>query len=217
VVRLTRRECAQPEMQEVTHPISASALRAIAHGAAELYLGGGNEAARQAAQLMKAARLERPSDPSRSLDVLRYLPSVALPGVSEEFGRLVRTLGPKLPWTDRGFELPEGIRGRNAYAELMGPSGPMISDDCRFGFYLQAPNCLYPVHCHAAEEFYYLLSGSAEWCLDGAQTFVPPVPGLIHHRPWQLHEMRTGPSPLLAMWIWTGDISYSTYAIRECS
>ena len=195
------------------HPLPASALRDIVRGAADLYLLSGNEAAAKAAQLMKASLPERPVDPPRPLDVLKHLRSVVLPCLGEDFGGLVRNSTPWLPWTDRGFGLPPGIRGRNAYAELIGPSGPMVSDECRFGFYLQAPDCLYPAHSHAAEEFYYILSGSAEWRVGVAGTFVPRVPDLVHHHPWQLHEMRTGQSPLLAMWIWTGDISYSTYSI----
>ena len=188
-------------------------MRDIAHGAAELYLCSGNEAAAKAAQLMKTSLPERLTDPPRPLDVLRHLQSIVLPCLSQDFGSLVRNSAPTLPWTDRGFGLPPGIRDRNAYAELIGPSGPMVSDECRFGFYLQAPDCLYPAHSHAAEEFYYILSGSAEWRLGEAETFVPDVPDLVHHLPWQSHEMRTGQSPLLAMWIWIGDIRYSTYSI----
>lgn len=202
---------------DLNHPIPRSALRDIVYGAAELYLSGGNKAAAHAAKLMKAAQPEKPVEPPQALDVLSHLQSVALPALGKEFVSLVRRWASNLPWTDRGFGLPNGIRGRNAYAELMGPEGPMVSDECRFGFYLQAPDCLYPAHSHAAEEFYYVLSGSVEWRIDGALTFVPSVPGLVHHLPWQMHQMRTGQSPLLAMWIWTGDIRHSTYSIREPS
>lgn len=195
--------------------ISLSTLHDIADEAAALYICSGNEAAADAAQLMKAASPGKPVDAPRALDVLEHLQSIAIPRLGRNFGSLVQNSLSSLPWTDRGFSLPDGIRGQNAYAELIGPTGPMISDQCRFGFYLQAPNCLYPAHSHAAEEFYYILSGSAEWRLDEDEIFMPPVPDLIHHLPWQKHEMRTGHAPLLAMWIWTGDIGYSTYSIRS--
>jgi hypothetical protein len=42
------------------------------------------------------------------------------------------------------------------------------------------------------------LSVTAEWRLDGTGSF---------------HEMRTCQFPLLAMWVWIGDIRLSTYSI----
>lgn len=197
----------------MNHRLPVSAVHDIARGAAELFLGSGNEAAANAARLMRAASFATPADPPRPLDVLKHLQSIDSPCLGQAFDCVIRKLAAGLPWTDRGFRLPDEIDGRNAYAELIGPTGPIHSDECRFGFYLQAPDCLYPAHSHAAEEVYYILSGSAEWRLSGTETFVPSVPGLVHHLPWQLHEMRTGQSPLLAMWVWTGDIRYSTYAI----
>lgn len=170
--------------------------------AAGLYSATGNVRAAEAAELMRAAVPERAADPPQALPVLSHLPSVAMP--HELAG---------LPWTDGGFSLPDSIRGLNAYAELVGPVGPVVSAKCRFGFYLQAPDCLYPPHSHAAEELYLLLGGSAEWQLDESEPFLPPTPGLVHHMPWQKHAMRTGTSPLLALWVWLGDISYGTYSI----
>jgi hypothetical protein len=166
--------------------------------AADLYRATGNARATEAARLMRAAAPEKPADPPQALPVLRYLPRHELAG---------------LPWTDGGFALPASIKGRNAYAELVGPEGPVVSAKCRFGLYLQAPDCLYPPHSHAAEELYLLISGSAEWQLDDSNPFTPPGSGLVHHLPWQKHAMRTGASSLLALWAWLGDISYGTYSI----
>lgn len=177
-------------------------LRDLIGWAGDLYGATGNARAAEAAKLMRAAVPERPADPPQALPVLSHLPSIAMP--HELAG---------LPWTDGGFSLPAVIKGRNAYAELIGPEGPVVSDNCRFGFYLQAPDCFYPPHSHAAEEFYLLLSGSAEWQLDDSSSFTLPSPGLVHHRPWQKHAMRTGTSPLLALWVWLGDIRYGTYSI----
>lgn len=177
-------------------------LRDLIDSAAELYLATGNARAAEVAKLMRAAVPERPADPPQVLPVLSHLPSIVM---QHELANL--------PWTDGGFSLPDPIRGHNAYAELIGPEGPFLSAKCRFGFYLQAPDCFYPPHSHAAEEFYLLLSGSAEWQLDDSRSFTPPSPGLVHHQPWQKHAMRTGASPLLALWVWLGNISYGTYSI----
>lgn len=182
-------------------------LQALVDAAADLYLATGNRTAIQAAELIRSASPQKPADPPRALAVLAHLRSIAVPQLAMGDG------GSELPWTDGGFAMPAAIRGRNAYAELVGPEGPLLSSQCRFGFYLQAPDCLYPAHSHAAEELYLLLSGSAKWQLDGSETFVPPSPGLVHHLPWQKHAMRTGPTPLLALWVWLGDINYATYSI----
>jgi hypothetical protein len=181
-------------------------LRNLIAGAADLYLASGNEVAAQVARLMRSAVPQRPCDPPQVLPILDLLPSIMLPGLDAD-------IVPKLPWTEGGFILPDEIRGRNAYAELIGPEGPLRGDEIRFGFYLQAPDCLYPAHSHAAEELYLILSGAVDWRLDGVESFVPPIPGLVHHMPWQRHEMRTRQFPLLAMWAWIGDISFSTYSI----
>lgn len=182
-------------------------LRELVDAAADLYLATGNRIAGHAAELIRSASPQRPADPPRALAVLSHLPSIAVPRLAVDDGLS------RLPWTDGGFALPEGIRGRNAFAEVVGPDGPFRCAQCRFGFYLQAPDCLYPAHSHAAEELYLILSGSVEWQLDESGPFIPPCPGLVHHRPWQKHAMRTGATPMLALWVWLGDISYATYSI----
>ena len=188
-------------------------LEALVATASDLYLASGNRMAAQAAELMRVASPLRPADPPQALAVLTHLSSIVLPPFEAESTAVLRDNAPHLPWTEDGFVLPAAIQGRNAYAELIGPEGPLLSSQCRFGFYMQAPNCFYPAHSHAAEELYMILGGSAEWWVDGGERFVPPVLGLVHHRPWQKHAMRTGSSPLLAMWVWLGDIRYSTYSI----
>jgi hypothetical protein len=188
-------------------------LEAFVAAAADLYLASGNEMAAQAAELMRQATPLRLADAPLALPVLAHLGSIALPPFEAEDSALLADSAAHLPWTEDGFVLPAAIQGRNAYAELIGPEGPLLSSQCRFGFYLQAPDCLYPEHSHAAEELYMILSGSAEWSVDVTERYVPPVLGLVRHRPWQKHSMRTGRLPLLAMWVWLGDIRYSTYSI----
>lgn len=182
-------------------------LRGLVGAAADLYSATGNGTAMRAAELIRSATPRAVADPPQALPILAHLRSVAVPQLATGADMV------RLPWTNGSFALPAAIRGRNAYAELVGPEGPLFSPHCRFGFYLQAPDCLYPAHSHAAEELYLLLSGSAEWQLDDSAAFISSSPGLVHHLPWQTHAMRTGPSPLLALWVWLGDISYATYSI----
>src|SRR5262249_39036703 len=106
-------------------------LRDVIGAAADLYLATGKPLAVQAAGLMRLAEPRKPPNPPQALSVLRHLQPV-LPALLTMPHDLAQ-----LPWTDGGFSLPAPIRGRNAYAELVGPEGPFHSTGCRFGLYLQ--------------------------------------------------------------------------------
>jgi mannose-6-phosphate isomerase-like protein (cupin superfamily) len=117
-------------------------------------------------------------------------------------------------WRAGRASFPPGFQGRSAILEILGPDGLAISHTVRSGLYLQSPECLYPPHSHAAEEFYLVLSGNASW-QRGEGEFEEKLPGaLIHHRSCESHAMKTFGSPLLAAWIWIGeDLTYDTYRI----
>ena len=117
-----------------------------------------------------------------------------------------------LPWqVAPSLQANPQTRDRHAFVELVGPDGLAVTDDVRFGLYVQAPDTVYGRHCHAAEELYYVVSGTADWQKDDAP-FVPREPGtLIHHVPWQDHATTTHGEPLLAMWAWLGDLNPQSY------
>jgi mannose-6-phosphate isomerase-like protein (cupin superfamily) len=120
-----------------------------------------------------------------------------------------------LPWRISDTNVPESFSGRSASAEIAGPDGLVPSQDLRFGLFWQSPETFYPPHSHAAEEFYFVLSGSPLWQKDEAP-FEGIAPNtLVHHEPYQRHAMRTARDGLLAMWIWTGDLSFSSYRFHE--
>ncbi len=126
---------------------------------------------------------------------------------------LLKACAPRIPWTVGDFKMPASFAGRSAYVEIVGPEGLAHRDDLRFGLYVQAPQSLYPPHNHAAEELYYVLSGTAGWQKADGE-FRAMAPGtLIRHAPWERHAMRTAAEPLLALWTWTGDLSISTYRV----
>ena len=110
--------------------------------------------------------------------------------------------------------MPEPFRSGYASCRIAGPEGQPPVPDLRFGLYLQKPASFYPRHRHRAEEFYLPLSGHAEWHLENVPTFTATPGVLIRHGPDQLHAMRTGPLPLLAFWIWRGDLDVSSYRIE---
>jgi len=112
-----------------------------------------------------------------------------------------------LPWvyhyTPRSTE--EDLSDRIAFAELIGPDGPMQTPNCRIGFTVMAERTMYPMHRHPAVELYLVISGLAQWQTPRSNRFVPPGEFVLHGAN-EPHSMRTFDEPLLALWSWSGDI-----------
>ncbi len=128
---------------------------------------------------------------------------------------LLAPLAPTLPWSDRRrrFTMPGGFRGRYTLTEITGPDGTIPATGFRFGTYLQHPDSWYPLHHHAAEELYLILSGTAQWTRDDIDGQSEPPGTLIRHAPHERHATRTLGEPLLALWVWLGDIDIATYRV----
>jgi mannose-6-phosphate isomerase-like protein (cupin superfamily) len=113
----------------------------------------------------------------------------------------------QLPWT---YHYParageENLATQIAFAELIGPDGPMSALHSRVGFTLIAPNTSYPMHAHPAIELYWVMSGHALWETEASKRIAPPGEFVLH-RSNEAHAMRTFDEPLLALWGWSGDI-----------
>jgi quercetin dioxygenase-like cupin family protein len=68
------------------------------------------------------------------------------------------------------------------------------------------PATTYPGHRHPAEEVYVPLAGTA-WWQRGDEPWRRVAPGRpIHHPPLMSHATRTGGSPLIALYLWRGEI-----------
>ena len=126
----------------------------------------------------------------------------------------LRASAPEIPWIIGGDKMPASFAGRSAYNEIVGPDGFAASDSLRFGLYVQAPESFYPPHNHAAEEFYYVLSGTARWQKGEEALSLKPPGSCIRHAPWQRHAMETMAEPLLALWVWTGDLDMASYRME---
>jgi len=117
-------------------------------------------------------------------------------------------------WADSGGAAkPNAIQRRLAFAELIGPTGMIENARCRVGLFLQCPETAYPVHKHAAEELYLVLSGTAHWQKESMDSCWHAPGTFIHHASWQTHAMTTSAEPLLAIWCWSGDIRFEQYEI----
>ncbi len=128
---------------------------------------------------------------------------------------LARTLAPiarVLPWTrNENADKSAALLAGQTYCELVGPDGAVRDGRFRLGLYLQAPRLVYPAHSHAAVELYLVIAGDAVWRQAGEREFEPRPGALIHHASYQSHAMTTRTLPLLALWTWTGDISFASY------
>jgi dimethylpropiothetin dethiomethylase len=103
-----------------------------------------------------------------------------------------------------GYEkVPRGLEQKYAYAELAGPTGPVITDEVILGLVLFAPGCTYPAHAYSGiSESYICLSGAVSENDQGVY-----APGsLIFNPPEQRHRITVADqNPALLCYAWTGE------------
>jgi len=179
----------------------------------------------EAAGLMDFARMIRTVDAStppppespRRLPVCRFW-EAALDAASrgtQDLAATLRTLGPVLSWTQNPNyrrQAPDpAFLDNYGYAVLAGPSDgpPALAVDPRLalGVLLLGPGTHYPLHHHPAVEVYLVVSGDAEWWRDAGPWRRQEPGALIYHAPDVPHAMRAGAHPLLAVYLWRGDLA----------
>jgi hypothetical protein len=140
------------------------------------------------------------------LPVLRWLPEIA--GNAAPFGAdLVTAMchaAPSLAWrqTYSAQDIDRAFLDNYGWSEIFGGTGPLTSERIACGFLILGPFTHYPRHRHEAEEMYLPLSGTAAW-RQGDAVWRERAPGTpIHHAGDEPHAMRTGGSPLFALYLW---------------
>ena len=116
--------------------------------------------------------------------------------------RSIDRLKEMLSWQYGYEKVPRGLDQKYAYAELMGPTGPVPSDRIILGLVLFAPGCIYPTHAHdGITESYICLSGAMSQNDQGVY-----VPGsMIFNPPGQMHRITVADQePSLLAYAWTG-------------
>ncbi|PWC53345.1 hypothetical protein TSO221_11090 [Azospirillum sp. TSO22-1] len=166
------------------------------------------EAARVLADLPDGSvplRLAEPLRPSRH-PVLSQLPGAARAAGAPWESALLPLAG-RLPWRFGYAPRPDApdLGERMAWAEIVGPAAPLRSDRVGFGLTFIGRDTVYPPHRHPAVELYAVVSGTAVWTLEGADTRRRPGDFVLHAAD-AVHAMRTTDEPLLAIYSWTGDI-----------
>jgi len=93
------------------------------------------------------------------------------------------------------------------YAVFAGPGGLVESEALAFGILLLGPDTHYPTHRHPAAEIYVVASGEAGW-RKGEEPWRRERPGaVIRHDGLVPHATRTLAEPLLAAYLWIGDLA----------
>ena len=131
-----------------------------------------------------------------------------------ELTSALRVLGPALSWTQnpnyRRRPPDPTFLDNYGYAVIAGPShGPpalTVAPDLALGVLLLGPHAPYPVHAHPAVEIYYTLTAGAWWREPGPWRR-EPVGTAIYHAPNVRHATRAGAGPLLAVYLWRGDLT----------
>ncbi len=145
-----------------------------------------------------------PSHTPKTLPVLRHLPHAmggTLPATEALAALLVASVG-ALAWHHGHTEAELGRK----FVENYGRTEIFHADRLACGFLVLGPRTEYPTHRQAAEEICIPLAGTAFW-QRGNRPFAPRPPGMIiHHPSWLPHAMRTSDDPLLALYVWRGDL-----------
>lgn len=145
-----------------------------------------------------------PENPER-MPVCRHFSRAVdrgVPGPGENMLRALQRFEPRLRW-GYGYErLPERLKNTYAFAEIMGPHGPVSAEGVTAGVVLLAPNSTYPSHSHHdITESYFVLSGALSQ--NDAGVYVPG--SLIYNPPGHSHRLTTDRlEPCLLSYVWIG-------------
>jgi hypothetical protein len=151
--------------------------------------------------------------PVARLAVCRFL-EPALEAAAGPLVAALRALAPSLSWTQnpnyRRRPPDPTFLDNYGYAVIAGPAeGPpalIVEPRLTLGVLLLGPHAHYPLHAHPAVEVYYTLTPGEWWRDDGPWQRQRPGTA-IHHPPNMRHATRAGAAPLLAVYLWRGDLA----------
>ncbi len=126
----------------------------------------------------------------------------AVEGPLAALARALTRVEAGLAW-DLGYRrLPPALARRYAFAELLGPRGPVQADSLILGLVLLAPGTTYPQHRHRdIEESYVSMAGA--WSENDAAVHAPG--SLILNRADETHRLTVGDQePCLLAYAWIG-------------
>jgi quercetin dioxygenase-like cupin family protein len=137
---------------------------------------------------------------------LRQIQELAANFAAPLVGDLVAA-APSLAWR-RSYSptlVGAGFFDNYGWTELAGLTGPLQSKRLACGLLVLGPHQSYPPHRHEAEEIYVPLVGTAAWQHGTGHWRERPPGAVIHHLRHEPHAMRTGTSPMLALYLWRSE------------
>jgi hypothetical protein len=155
-----------------------------------------------------SGRAKSGADQSADLPVRRFWPAISASG-----GSLVEPLAalePHFCWVQNPNYVaapPDPSFLQNyGYVVLAGPGGLVEIPGLALGFLMLGPGTHYPTHRHPAVEIYVVAAGHAQW-RKAEDTWRVEAPGkVIRHETMVPHATRTLSEPLLAVYLWQGDL-----------
>lgn len=123
-----------------------------------------------------------------------------------DFHRVIQKVLDVAHWKQTYTETEVGSEflARYGYFELLGPDGHFFSDVLRAYVGYWGPGLRYDWHHHEAEEIYCVLSGAAEFHLDGGRSQWLRRGDTRFHYSNQPHAMTTTVEPVLTFVLWRG-------------
>ncbi len=210
---ITRRAAFSSFLSALDGELDAAAAKAADAGTATSL----REFARLVGSIDSSSPARMSGAPLERLTVCRFWDASlhAATGAPRPLVAALETLGPWLSWAQnpnyRRRPPDATFLDNYGYAVIAGPEHgpPALAVDPRLalGVLLLGPHAHYPLHAHPAVEIYYTLTQGGEWWRDEGPWRQQPPGTVIHHAPNVRHATRAGVSPLLAIYLWRGDLA----------
>jgi hypothetical protein len=188
----------------------ADLARAIFDAAAALMPNAGPEVAAELRHLLAQGSLSppRPVIAHAAASIRHHMPAMLASSWPAPLAGIAPALAACWQLLDWHYHYPDraDLAANIGFAELIGPAAPLWSDRIRVGFTFMAPDIFYPLHDHPAVELYLVLSGHAQWTNGPTTTWRDPGMAVLHAS-LAPHAMQTAAEPLLALYVWTGEIA----------
>lgn len=154
---------------------------------------------------------------SKIKPVVSYLSQISLENKTADYKKIIKNLkelSEKLFWR-YGYQNPsQEMTEKYAYTEIIGPKGPIYSEEMIVGFVLLAPDFYYPKHRHSQiEESYLFLTGKTIYnkqAILAERSFVLNKAGKVH----ELKSDSEKATLILYSWIKKGEGSLKDYQLN---
>ena len=154
---------------------------------------------------------------SETKPVVSYLSQISLENKADDYKMIInhlKKLKDKLFWR-YGYQNPsQEMIEKYAYTEIIGPEGPIYSEEMIIGFVLLAPDFYYPKHRHSQiEESYLFLTGKTIYnkqAILAERSFILNKAGKVH----ELKSDSDQATLILYTWIKKGAGSLKDYQLN---